>query len=119
LVISEISDAAPTALLAVKLLAQYLSGKVGKVSAAARAQERARQPAGGAHSLTSGPAPACVPLPPPPWQDTVLSTAQDWLADPACNRNATVLLICGMIYASEENYVEALKCCHTGTTLEM
>jgi coatomer protein complex subunit epsilon len=49
----------------------------------------------------------------------VLSTAQEWLADTACNRNSTVLLVCGTIYAMEENYVEALKCCHTGTTLEM
>lgn len=81
LVIGEIRDSAATGLLAVKLLAQYLSGKKRK--------------------------------------DDVLAVLQDWLADSACNRNPTVLLVAGMIYAHEGNYPEALKCCHTGTTLEM
>jgi len=29
------------------------------------------------------------------------------------------LLVAGMIYANEGNYVEALKSCHTGLNLEM
>lgn len=52
-------------------------------------------------------------------QDDVLATISEWLADSACNRNPTVLLIAGMIYAYEGNYVEALKTCHTGLSLEM
>lgn len=51
-------------------------------------------------------------------QDQVLSTLQDWLSDSACNRNTTVLLIAGQIYAHEGNYPEALKACHNGATLE-
>lgn len=50
---------------------------------------------------------------------TILSTMNEWLTDVACNRNPTVLLMIGMIHAHEGNYVEALKCCHIGTTLEM
>lgn len=52
-------------------------------------------------------------------KDVATSTLSEWLADPACNRNAYVLLIAGLIYASEGNYVEALKCCHSGLTLDM
>lgn len=51
--------------------------------------------------------------------DAAVSTIAEWLEDPACSGNATVLLIAGMIYAREENYIDALKCCHTGVTLEM
>eukprot|EP00798_Chlamydomonas_sp_ICE-L_P017567 gene17567-23890_t len=81
LVISEISNSAATGLLAVKLLAQYLSGKKSK--------------------------------------DDALSTLAEWMADSACNRNPTVLLIAGTIYAHEGNYVEALKACHVGLNLEL
>lgn len=42
-----------------------------------------------------------------------------WLADPAYANNPTVLLMAGMIYALEENYVEALRACHSGLSLEM
>ena len=52
-------------------------------------------------------------------QDAVLSTVSEWLGDSACNRNPTVLLISGLIYAQEQNYEEALKACHTGLSLEM
>ncbi len=52
-------------------------------------------------------------------QESVLTTVGEWVADPACSGNATTLLVCGMIYANEENYVEALKACHTGLSLEM
>jgi hypothetical protein len=30
-----------------------------------------------------------------------------------------VLLIAGLLFALEENYVDALKACHTGGSLEM
>lgn len=39
--------------------------------------------------------------------------------DPICNTNPHVLLVAGIVYASEGNYVEALKACHTGQNLEM
>lgn len=52
-------------------------------------------------------------------KDDILSTLGEWLADSACNRNPTVLLIAGTIYAHEGNYVEALKACHTGLSLEL
>lgn len=52
-------------------------------------------------------------------QDQVTSTLTEWMTDSACNRNPGVLLMCGIIHAQEGNYVEALKACHTGITLEM
>lgn len=51
-------------------------------------------------------------------QDQVLGTLSEWLSDSACNRNPTVLLVAGMVYAHEGNYPEALKCCHNGAILE-
>eukprot|EP00877_Chromochloris_zofingiensis_P004225 jgi/Chrzof1/13803/Cz08g13010.t1 len=52
-------------------------------------------------------------------KDAALATVADWLGDPACNRNPHVLLVAGMTYAQEGNYVEALKACHSGQSLEM
>ncbi|MEW5309395.1 MAG: hypothetical protein WDW38_001288 [Sanguina aurantia] len=52
-------------------------------------------------------------------KDQVTSTLTEWMTDSACNRNPGVLLMCGIIHAQEGNYVEALKACHTGITLEM
>lgn len=52
-------------------------------------------------------------------KEDLLQSLTDWLADSACNRNPTVCLVAGMIYAHEGNYVEALKCCHPGYSLEM
>lgn len=52
-------------------------------------------------------------------QERVLSTLTEWLADPSCSGNPTTLLVAGLIYAGEEDYVEALKACHLGLTLEM
>lgn len=52
-------------------------------------------------------------------QDIVFETLQQWLDDQAVNSNATVLLVAGIIYANEEKFVEALKACHTGLSLEM
>lgn len=67
--------------------------------------------------------PPLIATPPKPpslsSQDTALSTLATWLADSACNRNPGVLLMAGIIYNCEGNYVEALKACHSGLTLEM
>lgn len=52
-------------------------------------------------------------------QDEVLSTLGEWLADTACNRNATVLLMAGLIYAHEGIYEEALKICQSPNNLEL
>ncbi|KAG1676137.1 hypothetical protein FOA52_004977 [Chlamydomonas sp. UWO 241] len=81
MVLSEIRPNAATALLAVKLFAQYLSGSKTK--------------------------------------DAVLSTLSEWLADTACNRNATVLLLAGLIYSQEGMYEDALKVCQSTTNLEL
>ena len=48
-----------------------------------------------------------------------MTTVAEWVADPACAGNAMTLLVAGVIYANEGNYVEALKACHTGLNLEM
>lgn len=48
-----------------------------------------------------------------------MTTVAEWVADPACAGNAMTLLVAGIIYADEGNYVEALKACHTGLNLEM
>lgn len=52
-------------------------------------------------------------------KDTILSTVQDWAQEPSYRSNATVLLVIGLIYAAEDNYVEALRACHTGISLEL
>ncbi|MEW5307331.1 MAG: hypothetical protein WDW36_009736 [Sanguina aurantia] len=52
-------------------------------------------------------------------KDQVTATLTEWMTDSACNRNPGVLLMCGIIHAQEGNFVEALKACHTGITLEM
>jgi coatomer protein complex subunit epsilon len=41
------------------------------------------------------------------------------VADPICNNNPHVLLVAGLVYAAEGNWVEALKACHSGLSLEM
>ena len=52
-------------------------------------------------------------------QEEILATLASWVVDPACAGNATTLTVAGLIYTSEENFVEALKACHTGLSLEM
>ena len=52
-------------------------------------------------------------------QDDVLATIKDWLADPAVAHNASVLLVAGIVYTNEGDYVEALKALHGGELLEM
>mmetsp|Transcript_35063 Transcript_35063/g.99403 ORF Transcript_35063/g.99403 Transcript_35063/m.99403 type:complete len:290 (-) Transcript_35063:171-1040(-) len=80
IVLSEIGDDSCTALLAVKLLASYLSGRCDK--------------------------------------ETALSTIGDWLSDTASSANPMVSLVAGLIYVNEENYIDALKACHQGRSLE-
>lgn len=92
-----------------KLLASYLSGRtsrvcVSKIFAAVLCSSWSLQ----GHQRHSGVV-----------QDDVMSTLADWLGDAACNRNPMVLLMAGMIHMHEGNYVEALKICHVGLTLEM
>ena len=43
----------------------------------------------------------------------------EWLADGALAANATVQLIAATIFSHEGNMVDALKCCHTGLSLEL
>eukprot|EP00775_Hariotina_reticulata_P010026 gene10026-10182_t len=90
LVISEVKDSAPMALQAVKLLAKYLGSRIAKASPA-----RTVDP------------------------EEALETVGQWVSDPICNNNPHVLLVAGLIYANEGNYVEALKACHSGQSLEM
>jgi coatomer protein complex subunit epsilon len=52
-------------------------------------------------------------------KDSVLATISDWLQEPAYKNNAGVMLVVGLIYAAEENYVEALRACHGGLSLEL
>lgn len=52
-------------------------------------------------------------------KDSIIGTFNELLADTACNRNPTVLLIAGIVHMHEENYAEALKICHVGLSLEM
>lgn len=52
-------------------------------------------------------------------RESVLEQVSAWLTDMSCTNNATVLLVAGLVFLLEENYVEALKCCHSGLSLEM
>ena len=122
LVINEISSSAPQALQAIKLLAQYQGNKLSKVwpplaikwhgwckhSIIARASpqgppDSALMPSASFYTM----------------QEDVLATIKDWLADPAVAHNASVLLVAGIIYTTEGDYVEALKALHGGELLEM
>lgn len=52
-------------------------------------------------------------------REAVLEQVTGWLTDMTYTGNATVLLVAGLVFLLEENYVEALKCCHSGLSLEM
>lgn len=80
LVLSEIGDDASSALVAVKLLASYLAGRVDA--------------------------------------ETALATVADWMSDVASSQNAMVSLVAGLVYVAEENFIDALKACHQGRSLE-
>lgn len=48
----------------------------------------------------------------------MLATISDWMSDTASSVNQTVSLVAGLIYVNEENYIDALKTCHQGRSLE-
>lgn len=52
-------------------------------------------------------------------QESILETFGEWMADAVASSNPYVSVIAGTVYAQEGNYVEALKSCHRGTTLDM
>lgn len=52
-------------------------------------------------------------------QDAVLEALTALLEDPACSGNPVLKLVTGMVYAQENNHIEALRCCHQASTLEM
>lgn len=112
------SDSAPQALQAVKLLAQYTAAHVPKVSSAAllRCAGRCpRCPLGACADTQAHLALHYVMLA----QDAALDTVRSWLADPICSSNPTVLLVAGLLFLREGDCVEALKACHGGQTLEL
>ena len=52
-------------------------------------------------------------------REQCVSTINEWLADDLVKANPTVQLVAALILADEGNTVEALKCCHTGLSLEL
>jgi len=52
-------------------------------------------------------------------KESVLSTLGSWLQDPACSNNTTLLLMAAVVYQAEGNLVDALKCCHSSSHLEL
>ena len=46
-------------------------------------------------------------------QEEVLASLEGWLSDSVIGKNPTLLLMAGIIYTHEQNYVEALKVTHT------
>mmetsp|Transcript_22348 Transcript_22348/g.31084 ORF Transcript_22348/g.31084 Transcript_22348/m.31084 type:complete len:292 (-) Transcript_22348:292-1167(-) len=52
-------------------------------------------------------------------KDSVISTMQEWLSDPACSSNIQLLLMAASMLSYEGNYVDALKCCHSASSLEL
>jgi|TARA_B110000977_G_scaffold191275_1_gene263160 coatomer protein complex subunit epsilon len=52
-------------------------------------------------------------------RDTCVATIHEWLADPSLAANATVQLVAALIFADSGNEIEAMKCCHTGLSLEL
>uniref|UniRef100_A0A7S3QSH2 Coatomer subunit epsilon n=1 Tax=Dunaliella tertiolecta TaxID=3047 RepID=A0A7S3QSH2_DUNTE len=52
-------------------------------------------------------------------KEDVFATVGEWLADVTSNRNPTVVLVAGLLYTYEENYVEALKVCRSNLSLEI
>ena len=52
-------------------------------------------------------------------REQCVTTVGEWLADGALAANATVQLIAALVYSHEGNLPDALKCCHTGLSLEL
>ena len=105
------SDSAPTALQAIKLLAVYLSSPGSRVR---RGLLRPR---------------ACPPSAPAPWrrahrrlrapQESVLESLATLLADTSVANNPTLLLMAANVQALAGNLPEALKLCHAVQNLEL
>ena len=52
-------------------------------------------------------------------REQCVATCQEWLSDEALAANANVQLISALVFAAEDNLVEAMKCCHTSLSLEL
>jgi coatomer protein complex subunit epsilon len=52
-------------------------------------------------------------------REQCIATCQEWLSDEALAANANVQLISALVFAAEDNLVEAMKCCHTSLSLEL
>ena len=52
-------------------------------------------------------------------REQCVATVTEWLADGALAANPTVQLIGALIFSHEGNLPDALKCCHTGLSLEL
>ena len=134
LVMSEIDSSSPMALQAVKALALYMKAQKEAALAQVRAaadfacnlagiccpaaaqvvQTRSTQAGSAFWSSVH----TCLP-PHPPAPRRLHSQAAEWRTDPVAASNPTVLLIAGLLHALEEDWVEALRACHTGGSLEM
>lgn len=110
LVLSEISDSAPTALQAVKLYAKSLSG-----GEAVQARARIRASVVPRTVLLTRSKLPCVFR----HQAEVLAAFEQLLADPAVALNPTVLLCCAQVHARAGAAPEALKLCHAVQNLEL
>lgn len=119
LVINEVSESSAQALQAVKLLAQYLGDKIDKVAPLEPASFTPAATSACMERVSSHKQGMCAERHLPVKQEKAVSVVAEWMADPACAGNAMTLLVAGIIYANEGNYVEALKACHTGLNLEM
>ena len=52
-------------------------------------------------------------------REQCVATVYEWLADAGLAANATVQLVAALIFAEEDNAIEAMKCCHTSLSLEL
>ncbi|KAD3336775.1 hypothetical protein E3N88_32294 [Mikania micrantha] len=52
-------------------------------------------------------------------KETVISSLQEWLSDPAIGNNPILRLIAGIIFMHEHDYNEVLKYTNTGGTMEL
>ena len=52
-------------------------------------------------------------------REQCVATCQEWLSDEALAAKANVQLISALVFAAEDNLVEAMKCCHTSLSLEL
>ena len=119
LVISEISDSAPTALQAVKLFAIYTSQPAARV----RPLRPTSRPLPGTlipNELCFAPGAALVLTQPPPrTQESVLEQMAALLSDSSVSHHPMLLLMAANVEALEGNFPEALKHCHAVQNLEL